>query len=224
MKNLNESPAVRTLNTMYSLVPSIRTFAILTAENRMNREDTPQQNKKANKELEFHLKNMVLGFRKLKGFYDREENSYFVPNITKNEALNLGEKFEQETIIFADHEEKEIKGKPYKGFVFKMITSSGPDKGKIVAERQIFVNMDGKTNYYSEVKGRKFQIPFFEDDTIDNIFNPDTYMIESSSINEENLKEINRLLDESMDDGKILFGRALKRYALRQKIASLKKF
>lgn len=86
----NESGYSRVANIMRGLVPSVKTFSILTAENPNGIEQDKDTNRIKNQELEKRLRSMNLGFIKVKGQYGSEENSFFIPNITKDEALSLG--------------------------------------------------------------------------------------------------------------------------------------
>ena len=44
--------------------------------------------------------------------------------------------------------------------------------GQTYAQKDVFVNMDSADDYYTKVKGRKFQIPFFDDDYAAAQFTP----------------------------------------------------
>ena len=48
--------------------------------------------------------------------------------------------------------------------------------------------MDSAYNYYTKVKGRKFQIPFFDDDFLSSQFAP-SCCLNSNTYNEETIKE-----------------------------------
>ena len=140
---------------MRGLVPNVKTFSFLTASNPLGVEADAKTNNAANKKLEEKLRSMNLGFTKVQGKYGVEEESFFIPNITKSEALNLGKLFSQESIIFGEKNDKDN----YDGVVFKMIFTD--DRfGEIVGERNVYINKNDDDDYYTSVKGRKFQIPF----------------------------------------------------------------
>lgn len=104
--------------------PRLKSWAVITAS---RYDQTPIENKKRNKELEGELRSMGLGFAHADGMWmecqDKtleykkcpeelkvasEEKVFFIPNISKEMALKLGKKWDQDTILFAD---KETKGK-----------------------------------------------------------------------------------------------------------------
>lgn len=173
---LNESPEVevgeggysRVMSSMRGLIPKIKTIGIFTAQNPCARELSPEENKTRNSELEKILAGALFGYKKVKGSYGSKEDSFMVNNITKKLLLQLGNQFDQESVIFGEYFEE---GDKY-GMVFRMYRSStcGGDEpvGAIMGERKVFINRNNEEDYYTEVKGRKFQIPFFEVPTFDD--------------------------------------------------------
>ena len=104
--------------------PRLKSWAVITAS---RYDQTPIENKKRNKELEGELRSMGLGFAHADGMWMEcqvkgveykdcpeemkvasEEKVFFIPNISKEMALKLGKKWDQDTILFSD---KETKGK-----------------------------------------------------------------------------------------------------------------
>src|SRR5574344_3076243 len=124
-------------NIMRGLVPSVKTFSILTAENPNGIEQDKDNNRIKNKELEKRLRSMNLGFIKVKGQYASEENSFFIPNITKDEALSLGKMFSQKSIIYG---EKTTEGE-YDTMTIQMIYTD-EHFGALAAERKVFININ----------------------------------------------------------------------------------
>lgn len=103
--------------------PRLKSWAIITAS---RNELTPFENKKRNEELERELRSMGLGFSHADGMWrecqdktleykdcpeemkvDSEEKVFFIPNISKEIALKLGKKWDQDSVLFADNETKE---------------------------------------------------------------------------------------------------------------------
>lgn len=174
---LKESPEIevgeggysRVMSSMRGNIPKIKTIGIFTAENPCARELPPEENKARNSELEKIIAGALFGYKKVKGSYGSKENSFIVNNITKKLLLQLGDQFDQESVIFGEYFEED-NGKY--GMVFRMIRSSacGGDEpvGTIMGERKVFINRNNEDDYYTEVKGRKFQIPFFEVPTFDD--------------------------------------------------------
>jgi hypothetical protein len=101
---------------------NVKNWGMLTAYRYAN---TPNQNKKLNKELEGELRKMGHGFFKVEGHWvecqdgnlsyedcpknllkDAIEESLFVPNITAKEIHKLGKKYGQDAVIFGGEETK----------------------------------------------------------------------------------------------------------------------
>ena len=101
---------------------NVKNWGMLTAYRYVN---TPNQNKKLNKELEGELRNMGHGFFKVEGHWvecqdgnlsyedcpknllkDAIEESLFVPNISAKEIHKLGKKYGQDAVIFGGEQTK----------------------------------------------------------------------------------------------------------------------
>jgi hypothetical protein len=204
----------RVASIMRGLVPNVKTFAFLTAENPFGEQADSETNKKANADLEKKLRSMNLGFTKVKGQYGVKENSFFVPNITKEEALMLGKSFSQESIIYGEEKDKEN----YDGMNFKMIYTD--DRfGEVVGERDIFINMDNSEDYYTAVKGRKFQIPFFDDEFLKSKFTHGSGVIDKSYADEATLKTLNEITKRILEENATPKSRWINRGFLNQKIS-----
>ena len=155
---VNEAGFSRTRQAMAGLAPRISTIAFLTAENPDGKPASPEFNKKANKDLEQTLRNMNLGFRKVQGKFGSEENSYMVNNISKEEAVELGQKYGQEAVIYGE------KQKDDDGVYFRF---DYVERGNTINSRNVSVGGDTaqrRDDFYSSVKGKKFFIPFFDDE------------------------------------------------------------
>lgn len=85
-------------------------FAILSAD---RSERTPEENKAKTDELKKDIKSMGYWYTELKGGYVEigengkrvpvdGEDSFIVPNMTKEEAMELGKKYDQDTVMFKD--------------------------------------------------------------------------------------------------------------------------
>ena len=85
-------------------------FAILSAD---RSERTPEENKEKSEELKKDIKSMGYWYTELKGGYVEVgkngkrvpidgEDSFIVPNMTKEEAMELGKKYDQDTVMFKD--------------------------------------------------------------------------------------------------------------------------
>lgn len=154
----NEAGASRVLQTLRGMVPKVRTIAILTAENPHSKELSPRENNERNLKLELQLANGQYSFRKIKGKYNNKENSFMVNNMSKNVTLSFGKQFEQESVIFGEYYEENDRY----GMKFELLSTELKTFGEVISERKIFISHEGQDNMYSEIKGRKFQIPFFD--------------------------------------------------------------
>ena len=162
---LDESGYARTVNTIIGIVPNIDTFAILTAENPNTVQLSSEENKKRNDKLQQQLSNKHYGYRKVKEKYGNPENTFFVPNITKSDAMFLGKEWEQNTVIFAEKVYKEENNKSYKGMKIDLLwTFPKKEYCNVESTRYVFINNNDREDYYSIVKGRKFYIPFYDDE------------------------------------------------------------
>lgn len=154
---LNESGYPRIANIMRGIVPSVKTVGFITGENPAAKPSSAEYNKSANAKVEKSLKDANYGYVKVKGEYAGSENSFFVPNIAKDELLKMGRKFGQESVIYGE----KVEDGSYDGMRFQLIYTD--DRyGTVVGERYVFINRNDEEDYYTEVKGRKFQIPIYD--------------------------------------------------------------
>ena len=144
------------INTLAAERENIKTIGMVTAENPMGQQVTPEENKERNEKLESALRRMNLGYRKIRGKFGNEENSFLVPNITKEEIIELGNRFEQKSVIWGERVQDK--------FVFSYI------EGDTTIEQRdvVLFGSDAQKrddNYSQSSKGpEKFVIPFFDDD------------------------------------------------------------
>ena len=153
---LNEKTGAKVLRIIGGQVPQIDTYALLTAENPSGEEHGTKENEEYNKHLEEKLRNLGLGFYKVKGkFLGNVEHSYLFPNMSENDVTELGNEFGQQAVIYG---EKSIgsTGKPI--MLHKYI-----EDGKVTKTRKSFKNLAADLeDMYTKTKGKKFEIPFFE--------------------------------------------------------------
>lgn len=173
--NITEAGFSRVAQTLRGIVPNVKTIAIITAENPQGNEYPSHINKKRNEELKKdiaggntgfgeYLRSGFYGYRQIKGKYGNLENPFIINNISREEALRLGEKYDQETIIFGQVR-KQDESNDVEMF-FEMINATGVEKNQTVGTQKVFITLDKEgesepRDFYSEVKGRKFIIPFY---------------------------------------------------------------
>ena len=131
-------------------------------------------NSKANSQLRDDLSGLKFVYRPTKGSFTSledkkksevpivEGNSFIVNNISMESAINLGIKYEQESIIYAETGNVTEDGSV--AMTFRLI---GTDKNKakygddIATPQNVFINRNNKEEFYSRIGNRKFMIPFF---------------------------------------------------------------
>jgi hypothetical protein len=77
-------------------------FGILTAENPMAQPLTEEENSSLNKKAEEWLKKKGYSPRRVVGKYGQAENSFFVPNLTKQDAVAFAKEFNQESVAHSE--------------------------------------------------------------------------------------------------------------------------
>lgn len=164
---LNESGFARVRRILFGDVPNIRTVGIVTAQNPNGAAPHPdndiennRENIYLNKSLEDYLKTRNFGPVKIKGKFGVEEDSFLVPNISKKELIDIGKWFEQISVIWG---EKNIdnNGNPY--FKFEYIDIESGDTQSIRTVHLSGEGVQDRDDFYSQHKGKKFIIPFFDD-------------------------------------------------------------
>jgi DNA-directed RNA polymerase subunit F len=119
-------------------------FAHMTAENPANKTMSAKENAVRNKELKADLDEMGYDAVEIDGRYDRAEKSFFVPDISEADAIEIGKKYGQESVAHS------------KG----MLYTTGKDKGKrnpITGD--VEVNNKLK-NYYSEIQTKGGKVKY----------------------------------------------------------------
>jgi len=77
-------------------------FGLLTAENPMAQPLTEEENKQLNQKAEEWLTGRGYKPRRVTGKYGQAENSFFVPNLTRQDAIDFAKQFNQEAVAHSD--------------------------------------------------------------------------------------------------------------------------
>ena len=77
-------------------------FGILTGENPLGQPLTEEENSQLNEKAEAWLKERGYNPRKVTGKYGQAENSFFVPNLTKEDAIAFAKEFNQESVAHSE--------------------------------------------------------------------------------------------------------------------------
>jgi hypothetical protein len=143
----------RLMNILKGKVPSIHTFGIISVDNPQGTVVAPEENNKKQTEFKQALSHAGYGYVQHKGKYGEFERAFFIMNISITDLLKWKSKFDQDSVIFGRVDQEEHK------VIFKLI---GDDGTRSVREDVLSLSSDAE-EYYSEYKGRRFLIPFFDD-------------------------------------------------------------
>lgn len=121
------------------------------------------------------------------GFYQPDRGKYgnleypiFVANITKEELINLAVSFTQQSIIYGDVVGYGLATYYYIETQNMDISALQPTDYKTASTRRVFHRKDTASDNYTEIKGRKFVIPFF-DEEMKNAEFKDGYLLDNIS-------------------------------------------
>lgn len=163
----NESGYSRIRRILFGDVPNIRTVGIVTAQNPNGSSPHPdnpiensRENKYLNKSLEEYLRTKNLGPVKIKGKFGVEEDSFLIPNISKEELIKIGQWFEQIAVIWGE-KDVDRNGNPYFNFEYIDVESQSTQ-----SKRTVHLggeDVQSRDDYYTQYKDKKFIIPFFDD-------------------------------------------------------------
>lgn len=184
------------LNTLLGGRENIHTVGIMTAENPGGLSNTSEENEELNNKLAKDLKMMNLGYRKIRGSFGNKEKSFLIPNIRRDEIVELGKKYGQVSVIWGN--------KTKNGFLFDYI-----EDGTTKQQRDVILfgkDIQSREDFYSQEprgpgsKAGKFVIPFFDDEY--EILEEDYKLDEQSSKLNEIFKEINERLELVLQDNR----------------------
>lgn len=178
---LQEQNYAKLRRMMMGDIPHVNQVAILTAQNPQGKALDAESNNKLNKQLfrdikaanfiPVKIKNPVR-IEKIKGkFGGTKEDSFFVPHMDRKTVVTLGQKYNQESVIWG---EKKIDKNENPYFQFSYIIAA---TGETEEQRNVSVataDVQQRTDFYSQIGGgkkkpgkiqggRKFIIPFFSD-------------------------------------------------------------
>ncbi len=140
----------------------VLTWAIGTAENPMGIQYSDEENKALAEKFEKLLSHGRFDFEKIAGKYGNEENSYFIPNITIEDAKSLFGKFDQQSFIFGQKDYDESTGQYYLEMEYwEKADRDNPNSQYELKDMEDHVNDTADAvDYFSKIHGFKFNIPF----------------------------------------------------------------
>lgn len=222
---INEGGYSRLMQIMTGLVPTVKTFAIITWENPMNVDSDNKFNKVANKALKDALSHF--SYKHIKGKYDKLENPFIIFNIGRSQAKRLAfdtKMYKQESIVFGKRFDN---GKDV-GVIMKMVYHDNrrPDV------RRIWKSLKVSTGeMYSEYKGRKFRIPFLDDEISKSmtfksgknkvITSEDHNIYPSKYFSKSAKRKLNEMVDKILDKDRSGYSLYISRGHLNMKLNKL---
>lgn len=170
-KVLNESGFPRIVNILTARVPQVKTIGILTPENPCNEPQTQTKNNQLLDGLRKHLKDSHISHIQVKGKFNTSEKPFILFNISKKDVIEIGKEFKQESVIFGELQKGDEERGYYKFEYIKIWTDDSCEtfspKTTDVRYGILFdKSIQDRNNYYTWIKGRKFVIPFFDDDLL----------------------------------------------------------
>jgi hypothetical protein len=221
-KFLNESGFNRIKNILQGKVASVDTVGFMTGENPMAQKMSSKENRNFNKELMAWMRKRGYGPIRIRGKFGNKERSMIIPNITREDMVEAGQYFNQESVIWGLKTEKNK-------FVFDYI------EGKETLQRRDVVLFDddvqSREDFYSQERqsaGRKFFIPFFDEEYemeegIEHEYDLPSLSEIQIEQNKELIKEINDRIEYTLDSDRPPKSRWHHRQVLRLKLQELKK-
>tara|TARA_Y100000034_G_scaffold43076_1_gene52614 strand:- start:834 stop:1574 length:741 start_codon:yes stop_codon:yes gene_type:complete len=156
---LNESGFSRVRQIMLGQVPSIDSIGILTAENPEGKRLSPEENSVLMRDMKAQLQDMSVGYTDIGGSFGGSEKSIFIMNISRDDTTQLGLDLGQEAVIWGQKERDENNG-PFYSFEYIEGTTTIQTRDVSMSDASV----QSREDFYSEKAGRKFWIPFFEDE------------------------------------------------------------
>ncbi len=159
MNLIQEGGFSRLRQIMLGQVPNVNSVGILTAENPMAQQLSAEENNRRNDKLKSALRSANYSFIPITGKYGGKEKSFVVPHMSRADAITFGQEFHQEAVIWG---EKATDLFDDSFFRFEFIEGN-----QTKATRNVSLGgseEQGRDDFYSEKSGRKFHIPFFDDE------------------------------------------------------------
>ena len=137
---------------------------IMTPENPLGKQAEVDENDSRREKFEASLEQDGHDLHSMMGKYGVEENSYIIPNMSREEAVKYGQEYGQDSVIFG--EKKNLEGGD--AIEYQMIyTAKGTETDQDAGLRYVAISgeeADSRDNLVSEYNGEKFYIPFYEND------------------------------------------------------------
>lgn len=221
-KFLNESGFNRIKNILQGKVASVDTVGFMTGENPMAQKLSSKENRELNKELMAWFRERGYGPIRIRGKFGSKERSMMIPNISREDMVEAGKYFNQESVIWGEKTEENR-------FVFEYI------EGDQTMQKRDAVLFDeevqSREDFFSQERqsaARKFYIPFFDDqyemeEGHEYDYDLPSLTAQQRKTNKTLIKEINNRIGYSLDTNRTPKSRWHHRQILRLKLRELKK-
>ena len=158
---IQEAGFNRIINILQGGVASVNSVGFLTGENPMAQKLSSKENRQLNIELMSWLRDRGYGPIRIRGKFGNKERSMMIPNISREDMVEVGKYFNQESVIWGKRTGSEESDK----FIFEYIEGD-----ETIQKRDVVLfdeEVQSREDYYSQERqsaGRKFYIPFFDDE------------------------------------------------------------
>ncbi|HAW81676.1 MAG TPA: hypothetical protein DCX27_19435 [Balneola sp.] len=122
---------------------NIQSVGMMTPENPDAQQLSPEDNARLIKDFIRKLREMNLGYKKIRGKFGNKERSFIIPNISREEMVQLGKDYGQEAVIWGSMQDGKMVYEYIEGdntIQKRDIVLSGPD-------------VDAKSDFYSQEPG-----------------------------------------------------------------------
>ena len=188
----------KVMRTLRGLEENIHTVALISAENPCGKDVTKQDNNKRTEAMAEFLRKSNFSYRRIAGKYGNHENSFIINNITRKDTIVIGQMFQQHSVIYGV--------KTDNGMTFELIVTNlcedGEAIGDVLGVRKVYTHVSKDVDDdYSEVKGRRFIIPFYDSGRYE-ASDWSNGKIEDIKMMEQDERRLNSYLKSSLNEGK----------------------
>jgi hypothetical protein len=220
---------------------NVESVGMMTPENPSAQQLSKEENDALLEEFEKRLREMNLGFKRIRGKFGNKERSFIIPNISRDEIVSLGKDFGQEAVIWGTKEDGKMVYQYIEGDETKQkrdVVLTGPE---VDIKRDFYSQEPGGPELHSITypkKGRggkpivrtahKFVIPFFDEKYEYEEENSEGILPElDEQIHKELVQEIKRRISNTLVEGRTkksrYQNRKIVRYQWSKKVSALKK-
>ena len=159
---------------------NVQSVGMMTPENPNAQQLPPEENDQLIKDFTRKLREMNLGYRKIRGKFGNRERSFIIPNISREETVQLGKDYGQEAVIWGSMQDGKMVYEYIEGdntLQKRDIVLSGPDvdvKSDFYSQEpggpegyRITYRDDpetGERKGFTQGPAKKFIIPFFDEE------------------------------------------------------------